>query len=757
MEIETSLDRESRERYLTYALSVVTGRALPDIRDGLKPVQRRILYAMFNNLGLKPDRAYRKSAAVIGEVLARYHPHGDIACYEAMVRMAQSFSMRYPLVDGQGNFGSLDGDSAAAYRYTEARLQKISLDLLGEIDEETVDFRDNFDSTVKEPTVFPSRFPNLLINGSSGIAVGMATNIPPHNLRDILKALQALSKDSEISNSRLVKIIRGPDFPTGCQVVNTSKELEEIYRSGRGPIKMRSSWRIEDLGKNKRAIIVESIPFAVNKSQILEKIANCIIEKKIPQLFDVRDESTEEIRIVLDITPEANPELVMAFLFKNTPLECNFQVNLTALVPGEGDNLVPCLLSLKECLEHFLEFRKGVVTARLNFEKRNLESRIHLLNGFITIFDKLDEALVIVRKATGRQDALLKIMEHFKLTEKQSAAIVDLRIYQLSKTNISDLRKELKEKTMRVREITLIVSSSEAILEIIRGECEGLIKAFPERRLSLIKEEEEVIELKKEDFVVQEDVFAILTKDGWIKRLRQQNDVSQTRIREGDMLKAVHAVSTLDELAIFTNLGCLYTLSVADFPSSSGFGTPIQKLLKFSDGESVIASYVVSKESLANEASVNNPTTSFKSNQKVLFVTRSGLGSFASVGELKGLKRSGRRLFKVKDDDSVIAALGEDEFLLIASNQGYLHKLRSTDIPHREGVSLGVILTDLSTKKGEIVVDALTVGGNSKVELTFESGTSRKFEVSNLKLTSRAAKGEKVAKNAKPLSLVLIK
>jgi DNA gyrase subunit A len=754
MEIQTTLERESRERYLTYALSVVTGRALPDVRDGLKPVQRRILFAMFKNLGLRPDKAYRKSAAVIGEVLARYHPHGDIACYEAMVRMAQNFSMRYPLVDGQGNFGSLDGDAAAAYRYTEARLEKISLDLIGEIDEETVDYRDNFDSTSKEPIVFPSRFPNLLVNGSSGIAVGMATNIPPHNLKDVLKAVQALSRDPEISNSKLVRIIRGPDFPTGCLVVNTLKELDEIYRSGKGAIKMRSNWRIEELGRNKRAIIIESVPYAVNKSQIVERIANCIIEKKLPQLVDVRDESTEEIRIVLEMIPEASPELVMAFLYKNTPLESNFQVNLTALVPSEGTNLIPSLLSLKECLEHFLDFRNQVVRSRLSFEKRNLEARIDILEGFITIFNRLDEALKVVRAATGRQDALEKIQKLFKLSEKQSAAVVDLRIYQLSKTNISDLRGELKIKETRVKEIIKLLNNPEEILEIIRSECEGLIRAFPERRLSLIKEEEEVIELKKEDFVVNEDVFAILTKDGWIKRLRQQNDVSQTRIREGDEIRSVHTASTLDEIAIFTNLGGMYTLSVSDFPSSSGFGSPIQKLLKFSDGESIISSYLISKEGSLIET--EKSAKLIANNEKICFVTKKGLGNVASIGDLRSLKRSGRKVFKVKEDDSVIAAAPINDFLLIATNQGYLQKLAFAEIPSREGAASGVILTDVNIKKGELVIAAISAAKNSVIELTVESGTKRTVNVGDLKISARTTKGERIVKTSKIVALEII-
>jgi len=344
----TSLTQESRDRYLTYALSVVSGRALPDVRDGLKPVQRRILFAMLQNLNLKPSNSHRKSAAVVGEVLARFHPHGDIACYEAMVRMAQDFSLRYPLVDGQGNFGSLDGDNAAAYRYTEARLRELALEVIGEINEETVAFRDNFDGTVVEPVVLPSRVPNLLVNGATGIAVGMATSIPPHNLKDTIKALVELSKDPDLSVSKLTSMIKGPDFPTGCSILNSQRELVEMYETGRGSVRMRGEWEVEEMGRGKQSIVISSIPYAVNKSTLVERIAGLIIDRKLPQLVDVRDESTDDVRIVLELASGAEAEVAMAYLFKNTPLESNFAVNLTALVPGEGNSPRPELLSLKD-------------------------------------------------------------------------------------------------------------------------------------------------------------------------------------------------------------------------------------------------------------------------------------------------------------------------------------------------------------------------------------------------------------------------
>ena len=460
--IKTSLQNESRDRYLTYALSVVSGRALPDVRDGLKPVQRRILFAMLQNLNLKPSSSHRKSAAVVGEVLARFHPHGDVACYEAMVRMAQDFSLRYPLVDGQGNFGSLDGDNAAAYRYTEAKLRELALEVIGEINEETVAFRDNFDATVVEPVVLPSRVPNLLINGATGIAVGMATSIPPHNLKDTIKAIVELAKDPEITTSKLTSIIKAPDFPTGCNILNSQKELVEMYETGRGSVRMRGEWSVEEQARGKQVIVVSSIPYAVNKATVVERIAGLIVDRKVPQLVDVRDESTDEVRIVLELASGADAELAMAYLFKNTPLESNFAVNLTALVPVEGGNTRPELLSLKSCLRYFFDFRVEVTEKRLEFERKQLLERIHILQGLVLIYDALDEALKIVRKSDGRSDAAEKLRARFKLSEVQSFAVVDMRIYQLSRTNIEEIEKELAEKEKRVKEIEKLLKSKSA-------------------------------------------------------------------------------------------------------------------------------------------------------------------------------------------------------------------------------------------------------------------------------------------------------
>ncbi|MGA1192671.1 MAG: DNA gyrase/topoisomerase IV subunit A, partial [Bdellovibrionota bacterium] len=626
-EIETSLQQESRDRYLTYALSVVTGRALPDVRDGLKPVQRRILYAMANNLKLNPEGSHRKSAAVVGEVLARYHPHGDTACYDALVRMAQDFSLRYPLIDGQGNFGSLDGDSAAAYRYTESKLLPIALEAIGEISEETVDFRENFDSTVLEPEVLPSRIPQLLMNGASGIAVGMATSIPPHNLTELVKGLKALLKDPELSTAKLSGLIKGPDFPTGCLILNSKREIDDIYRTGRGSIRMRGEWTSESLSRGKEAVVITSIPYALNKAQLVEKIADLIISKKVPQIIDVRDESTEDVRIVLELASGADPQLAIAYLYKHTPLESNFPVNFTALTPTGSGASRPELLSLKKCLQFFLDFREEVVEKRLRYERKNLAHRVHILEGLVAIYDALDEALKIIRNSEGRSDAASKLRKRFKLSEIQSFAVVDMRIYQLSKTSIEDIRSELTAKTTRMKEIDAILKSRGKILALVEKDLDSVEKSFGDKRRSKIVKDYEEIELSASDFIVEEDVYAIVTWDGWIKRVRQTNDISTTRLREGDEILRAHPLLTVDSVVFVTNLGYLYSLSVDQFPSSSGYGSPIQKFLKFRDGERIVESFALHTKKPSQEAlSIAVDTSEIEEGSTLALVSAHGLG-----------------------------------------------------------------------------------------------------------------------------------
>lgn len=748
--VDTLLQQESRDRYLTYALSVVSGRALPDVRDGLKPVQRRILFAMDKNLGMRPESSHRKSASVVGEVLAKYHPHGDIACYEAMVRMAQDFSLRYPLVDGQGNFGSLDGDSPAAYRYTEVKLRPIAMQVIGEIDEETVEFRDNFDGTVQEPTVLPSRVPNLLINGVSGIAVGMATSIPPHNLRDTIKALIELSRDRELSTARLTALIKAPDFPTGCQILSTKAELEAVYRTGKGSIRMRGEWQIEEGQRGKRFVIITSIPYAVNKAQLVEKIADLIVSRRVPQLVDIRDESTEEVRIVAELAPGADPEIAMAFVCKNTPLDTTFPVNLTVLTPtGPGGALNPQLVSLRECLSHFLDFREQVTVRRLQFERKKLLERIHILEGLVIIFDALDEAIAIVRKSEGRSDAANKLERRFKLSELQAFAVVDMRIYQLSRTNINELRDELAKKTKRVREIEGLVSSPEQITEMVRQDLTEIAATYGDKRKCEIVKEAVEVEIKEEDFLVAEDVHAILTRDGWLKRIRQTNDLSGTRLREGDAILAAFPLSTKDYVVVVTNLGSIYSLRVADFPASSGYGEPIQKLFRFKDGERVIGCF---PHPLAPRADLLD---CIDEGATVALISRRGLGLCAAVDGLAGLKRSGKRIAKLREGDEFVGVvvLSQDE-IAVFSRKGFALRMKARELPKREGVASGVSI--MKVKADDEVVALLQRPLGRRFTTTLSTGRTKEFGWDTLELAHRDLRGSKLSLQGEVLAVAAV-
>jgi DNA gyrase subunit A len=727
---DTAIHIESRDRYLTYALSVVSGRALPDVRDGLKPVQRRILYAMKELLGLVPEKNHSKSASVVGEVLAKLHPHGDSACYEAMVRMAQDFSLRYPLVDGQGNFGSLDGDSPAAYRYTEAKLRHLAIEVLGEIDDETVLFRDNFSSTLQEPVVLPSRVPNLLINGASGIAVGMATSIPPHNIKDTIKALLELLDDPELSNAKLASTIKAPDFPTGCMILNSRKELSEMYTTGRGSIKMRGEWKIEEAQRGKQLIVITSIPYAINKSQLVEKIADLILQRKIPQLHDVRDESTDIVRVVLEVTPGASAEAAMAYLFKNTTLESNFSVNLTALVPSQNGSVKPELLSLKAALQHFLSFREEVTQNRLKFERKKLLERIHILEGLALIYDKLDEALKIIRKSEGRTDAASKLRDRFKLSEIQSFAVVDMRVYQLSKTNMDEIQGELKAKSGRVKEIDAILKDRKKLLKIIKDELEALSEKYGDKRRSRLDTDSVATEFNAEDYVVHEDIFAIITKDGWIKRIRQNNDLSGTRLREGDSIFAAIECNTKDSIVLLTSKGNIFSVMANDFPASSGYGEPIQKTLKFGDGEQIVACY---SSALVRDGS------------RLALCSKNGVGYLLTISEVESLKKSGRRVMRLKDSDQLTAVsivnLDSKELCLITKS-GYGLRIKIKDVLPREAPAVGVQL--ISVKDGDNLCAALSLSSNTELQIVNSQGKEKNILSKEIASGARASRGSKI-------------
>src|SRR3954447_11825808 len=506
-EIPTPLHLEARRRYLNYALSVITSRALPDVRDGLKPVQRRIVYGMFHDHHLTHEAKYQKCAKVVGTIMGQYHPHGDVAIYDALVRMAQDFSLRYPLVDGHGNFGSLDGDGAAAMRYTECRLAALAAELVQELNKRTIDFRPNYDGSQFEPIVIPARLPQLLMNGTTGIAVGMATNIPPHNLQELCDALIDLSKHKDLEVKDLLKHIKGPDFPTGGQILNSKSELREIYETGQGSVRVRGEWKLEELPRGGKQIVVTSIPYAVNKSNLVMKFGDLVRERKLTPLVDVRDESTKDVRIVLEIKREADPELVMAYLYKHTPLATNFNVNLTCLVPTENPEVgTPLRLDLKSMMKHFLDFRFEVVTKRFEYELAQIKTRLHILEAFEKVYDALDEMLRMIRKSEGKEDAAQKLIKRFKLSEEQSDAILEMKLYRLARLEILVIEKELKEKRAEQKRLKELLASDRARWSVVREEIADIQKAYADKRRTRIGGAgSEEMEYSEEAFIADED------------------------------------------------------------------------------------------------------------------------------------------------------------------------------------------------------------------------------------------------------------
>ena len=587
---DVSLAEATRSRYLNYALSVITSRALPDVRDGLKPVQRRILYAMWNDLRITADGRYMKSAAVVGEVMKSYHPHGDQSIYDALVRMAQSFSLRYPLIDGYGNFGSLDGDPPAAMRYTECRLTPIAQELLSELRDRTVELRPNYASTTDEPVVLPAQFPNLLVNGASGIAVGMATNIPPHNLRGVCAALEILLKSAnrDAPIEKLVEAVVAPDFPTGGIILNTAAEIQQIYATGQGSIKLRGTYEPDP--DKPHQINITSIPYGIEKDDLVARIGALIGEGRVPQLTNVKDLSTDDVRIALELKPGQNPDAALAYLFKNTPLQTNFNVNMTCLLPSEGAEVaVPDRLDLKSMLLHFLDFRLLVVTKRLLHELEGLLRRIHILEGFAIVFNNLDEAIRIIRASDGKPDASPKLMDRFSLSFEQADAILETKLYRLGKLEIADILKELGERRDRAAQIQVLLDDEPARWAIVRKELKEIARAYgDDRRTKLLEGPLPATEYREEDYIIDEDAWVIVTREGWIKRQKSFADVASIRVRDDDVVGWVYRAKARQTLTLFTDRGVAYTLRVNDVPLTTGHGEPVQKLFAFEDNEHIV-------------------------------------------------------------------------------------------------------------------------------------------------------------------------
>ncbi len=584
---DVALAEAARARYLNYALSVITARALPDVRDGLKPVQRRILYAMWQDLRATSSSRFIKSAAVVGEVMKTYHPHGDQSIYDALVRMAQPFSLRQTLVEGYGNFGSVDGDPPAAMRYTECRLTPLAELLLAELRDQTVDFRPNYSVTADEPIVLPAQFPNLLVNGVAGIAVGMATNIPPHNLKEVCSALVALVDNRELPLERLVKYVHGPDFPTGGVILNSPDEIRQIYATGQGSIKLRGTY--EPHPERANSVLITSIPFGVQKDALVGRIGELIARGLVPQLTNVKDLSTDDVRILLELKPGASAPAALAYLYKNSPLQINFNVNLTCLLPAEqAEVAVPNRLDLKAILQHFLDFRMEIVERRLRFELRNLLERIHVLEGFAIVFRNLDEAIEIIRASNGKADAAPKLMARFELSEIQADAVLELKLYRLGKLEIKDILAELKEKRARKKEIEDLLGDEPARWELVRAELKEVARTFGEPRRSQIEAPGEPVEYREEDYIVDEDAWVIVSRDGWAKRQRSFTDVASIRVRDDDRVGWIYRARARQTVTFYTDRGIAYTLRVNDIPLTTGHGEPIQKHFALEDQEHIV-------------------------------------------------------------------------------------------------------------------------------------------------------------------------
>ena len=742
----------TQSRYLNYALSVITSRALPDVRDGFKPVQRRILYTMWQQ-GLRFEAKHRKCAKVVGDVMGNYHPHGDSAIYDALVRIAQPFSLRVPLVDGSGNFGSLDGDAAAAMRYTECRLAAVSSHVLSEIGENTVDFKANYDGSREEPVVLPAQLPNLLINGASGIAVGMATNIPPHNPEEVctaaLRLLDALVAEKDLSTRELCRTIKGPDFPTGGQITSSVAELKAIYEAGHGSVKVRATWETGETTKAGRTIIITSVPYTVNKASLVEKIADVALSRKLPLLLDVKDVSTEDVRVELLIKKEADEQKVLAYLYKHTPLQSNFNVNLTALVPTENPEVGrPERLDLKSMLWHFLHFRLEVVTRRLQNELNGLLRRIHILEGFVTVFDALDAIIRLIRKSEGKADAASKIMARFKLDADQTDAILELKLYRLARLEILVIQDELKAKKKRSKAIKKLLNerSGHGRWQLVRTELETMLTDYGKtnKRRTIIQAIGDEPEFSAEDFIIAEDNHVLITTDGWVKRQKEIKDPAASRLREGDRVLACVAGSTRATVVFFSSFGTAYTARIADIPATTGYGEPIQKLFKLKDGEAIIAAVSLDARTIGNLEEFEG----YYPENYGFAATSDGYGlCFSLLALQEPSTRSGRKFARPKGDARVIAAaVVQGDETVVAISKGRRALLCSVEeVNYLSAAGRGVTLIKLATDD-QLLAAALCRGDRDSISVKTSMGGTQRIGPNKYEVTSRGGKGREVIK-----------
>jgi DNA gyrase subunit A len=745
-----SLSQETERRYLNYALSVIMARALPDVRDGLKPVQRRILYTMYHDLHLTADGRPRKCAKIVGDVTGNYHPHGNDATYEALVRMAQDFVLRVPLVDGQGNFGSVDGDPPAAYRYTEAKLTAVSERLMAELRQRTVSMRPNYDNTREEPVVLPAQFPNLLVNGASGIAVGLATNVPPHNLGEVVKAAVFLIDNPEATTAQLLDRLKGPDFPLGGKVVTDRTTLRKIYEEGTGSIKVQGEWKTETAGKREQ-IVVTSIPYGVDKGKLESDIGEIIATRKLPQLLNLTNESNEKdgLRIALEVKPGTDPNLVMAYLYKHVALQENFSYNLTCLVPvadGEGNEIVrPERLGLQALLRHFLDFRFTTVRRRFEYELEQLRKRIHVLDGFRIIFDALDKAIKLIRESGGKADAAEKLMKAFKLDEIQVDAILDAQLYKIAQMEIKKILDELKEKKGQAEKIEGILRSNKKLWGVVKDELNEVGEQYGDRRRTRMASAEDAPEFDEEAYIVRENTNVVLTRDGWIKRVGRLASVEGTRVREGDEVIAVVPGSTLDYVIFFADDGTAYTMRMNEVPASSGYGEPIAKFFRLADQVRIVNAVTTDERFTAADQTAANgePAPPY-----LLVVTAQGQTLRTPLGPFRAAStKVGRRYVRLGEGDKVVMAtvLRDEESLFLASALGHVIHFAVDEINVLSGVGKGVMGIKLA-KKDVCLGGALVSNRHDALVVETSGGRTLELRRGAHPTTSRGGKGWEVVK-----------
>ncbi|HFI0816956.1 TPA: DNA gyrase subunit A [Streptococcus suis] len=729
--VTVNLTNEMKTSFIDYAMSVIVARALPDVRDGLKPVHRRILYGM-NELGITPDKPHKKSARITGDVMGKYHPHGDSAIYEAMVRMAQWWSYRHMLVDGHGNFGSMDGDGAAAQRYTEARMSKIALEMLRDINKNTVDFADNYDSSEREPEVLPARFPNLLVNGTTGIAVGMATNIPPHNLGETIDAVKLVMDNPDVTTREIMEVLPGPDFPTGALVMGKSG-IHRAYETGKGSIVLRSRTEIEEYGNGRERIVVTEFPYMVNKSKVQEHIVKLVQEKRIEGITAVRDESNREgVRFVIEVRRDASANVILNNLFKQTQMQTNFSFNMLAIQNG-----VPKILSVRQILESYIEHQKEVVTRRTRFDKEKAEARAHILEGLLIALDHIDEVIRIIRNSETDALAQAELMERFDLSERQSQAILDMRLRRLTGLERDKIQSEYDELVSLIADLIDILAKPERVVLIIKEELEEVKRKHADpRRTELMVGE--VISLEDEDLIEEADILITLSNQGYIKRLAQDEFQAQKRggrgvqgtgVKDDDFVRELVSTSTHDHLLFFTNKGRVYRLKGYEIPEygRTAKGLPVVNLLKLEENESIQTIINVTKDQVADHY--------------LFFATRQGIVKRTNVNEFSNIRQNGLKALNLKDDDELINVFLTDgqADVIMGTKFGYSVRFAETDVRNMGRTATGV--RGIKLREGDHLVGATIVSDDQEVLVLSEKGYGKRTPASEYPTKGRGGKG----------------